>query len=295
MSLSRVGLIVLVIGTAIAGSYFSITNPLKLGGKTPDIAIFNSSNELKKQHNLLTAKSPLEIIQEGTTQPSQGGLLANINGANLTNQITDTISNFLIGRITEKNSEGPTIQNGESNIAVPNEDEIHKLIEEQIGGPTSTEKAGGDVYHPKVLEAKLTIIHNASKSAQINYVNNLIRIARENSKTTPASDAQAISDFLEKKNTGTARELANMYGSIAIEYTKIAIPANWSTLHKQVLSYYFTAGSMWQDIANYEQDPAQAAVTVRELPMLQQAGLGITELIWKEMQKNSISFDELTI
>lgn len=294
MPLSRVGLVVLVIGTAIAGSYFSITNPLKLGEKTPASAILGSSNEVKKQGSLLTPKSPLEIAEGSATQPAQEGFFANASANNLTNQITETISNFLIGRITEKNGDGPTIQDGKSNIAVPNEEEINKLIEEQIGGPSSTEK-DENTYHPKVLEAKLTIINKASKSAQIDYVNSLIRIVKKHSEASRTNDAQAISDFLEKKNTGTARELANMYGKIAVEYAALAIPANWSTLHKQVLSYYFTAESMWQDIANYEQDPAQAAITVRELPILQQAGLGITELIWREMQKNKISFDELTL
>lgn len=294
MPLSRVGLVVLVVGTAIAGSYFSITNPLKLGEKTPAAAILGSSNEVKKPGNLLTSKAPLEIAEEGPAQPAQKGFFASAGASNLTNQITETISNFLIGRITEKNSEGPIVQDGKSNIAVPSEDEINKLIEEQIGGPSSAGKEE-DAYHPKVLEAKLKVTNNASKSAQIDYVNSLIRIVKKHSEASRTNDAQAISDFLEKKNTGTARELANMYGKIAVEYTTIAIPANWNTLHKQVLSYYFTAESMWQDIANYEQDPAQAAITVRELPMLQQAGLGITELIWREMQKNRISFDELTM
>lgn len=295
MPLSRVGLIVLVIGTAVAGSYFSITNPLKLGEKTPATAILGSSNEAKKQGNLLTPKSPLEIAEESTTPPTQKGLLANIGGTNLTNQITETLSNFLIEGIMEKNGDGPVMQDGKNSIVAPNEQDIANLInlDAEFFAKTENTTTQERVYHPKVYETILNITTDTSKTTQKKYMGTLLEIGKTHSETITKTDNEILNELLKLSDATSAKRLADMYGDIVSKYITLSIPANWVATHKEILSYYFTAQAIWQDIANYHTDPLRALAALQALETLQIAAKGIPELIIREMAKNGIGIDNL--
>lgn len=282
MSLSRIALVVLIIGVAVAASYFIITNPLKMGVSSAQQTANPTPDSSLVQGAKLLTKSVLNIFDSS----DQNSSLVDVQSNTSLDNVTDYFAQSIAEQIRAKNSAGLTKKDdGSPAILAPTDEDIQKQVASVFSDENNQTALG--VYHPKVYEKKLSINQDASRAKQEKYIADITNIIKGISNL-PVTDEVALQEITEKKDPSSAKQLASAYGEIGDNLAQITVPTNWLFVHKAILSHFYSAQSIWENIANFENDPLQAIVSTQELKTLAQSAQGIPELIGQEMLKNGL-------
>lgn len=284
----RVAFFVSVIGTALAVSYFFILAPENSGfaavKSQEDASLLNSLKDSTK----LVVKNALDII---SPEGNSGNSLGSLSEAT-TNNLTDYFVKIITEQIKEKNSSGLTKkEDGSLAILAPSDESIEKQLGELFAGELPPVSGSEPLYHPRVNETKLQITSDTSNAAQLQYVKNFVKLTRELSQKYPL-DINAIIKEIEEKEDGTsARRVATIQEEMATRYAQLSVPKNWADFQKAVLSHYFAAHDVWQNISNFKNDPLQALLSLQELELIQQSELGIIVLLEQEVSKYGLNYN----
>lgn len=160
---------------------------------------------------------------------------------------------------------------------------IEDFLDENISQKNNTNK-----LHPRVYSAKYTISEDVSKEAQLRYLEQLSKISQEKSKRMQNTSADILAEVTQSKNGDAAAKAAGVYGDIADAYGHMVVPRNWVEFHKKLLTHFYSAQSVYDAIAKFEQDPMKAYLAIQTLPELDRSSLAIQTLVAQGMKQNNL-------
>ena len=273
----------LVIGAALFASYFIISFSSKeasaenTSGETRTL-----TSEIKRGTELLT-KSVLSILHPDSDSADN----ENAAEGTVPDNLTDYLAKVIAGQIQDKNKSGPTRnEDGTSAILVPGEENLANMFDALSENEAIPSQPA---YHPKVAAAKFLISKDTSKLSQEKYVQKYVAVLNQIANNLPKPEEAILQDISEKKDPASALQFASLLGTGAESYAQMQVPENWVSFHKGVLSHFYSAKDIWMGIANFQADPVQALVSLKEIPLLSQSAAGLQIKFNEQLMANGLS------
>lgn len=284
----KISVIILVLAAGLAGSYFIIEN----SAPAADI-----KQEITEKDGKPPIENPIQWVEENVKDVlSKMGELNQLGLSDKPtldiqpeNNFTQAFSQMIFEQIKSKNEQGLTEKDGQTAIFAPNEETISQEWLDKFLTVNSSDNSSGP-YHPKVNEKKFKISQDVSPVKQIQYIKNLESISQKHFAGFNKTSNDVLNEIAEKKDSSSAIQLANIYKTIADDSYQVVIPSNWVDFHKALLSHFYSAQSLWDSIANFENDPLRAYLAAQFTSNLEESAKGIQVLMAREMSKNNLSF-----
>ena len=282
----KIAAIILVLGAGLAGSYFIIEN----SAPAADV-----KQEITEKDGKPPIENPIQWVEKNVKDVlSKMGELNQLGSSDKPtsdtqpeNNFTQTFSQMIFEQIKSKNEQGLTEKDGQTAIFAPNEETISQEWLDKFLSANSPGKPFGP-YHPKVDEKKFKISQDVSSDNQIRYIKELENITQKNLVSFNKTSMEVLNEIAEKSDSSSAKQLAEIYETMAEDYYKVDVPVNWIDFHKAVLSHFYSAQSMWTAVANFQDDPLKAYLAAQFISNLEDSATGLQVLLAQGIQKNNL-------
>lgn len=253
----------MVIGAGLLGSYWIIKDAKKTTGETAGFSLADAVKPggtlfkyvEKAVQDLQGAK---EIIgnENLNTQPLRG------NPDNL----TEMLAKIIAGKILEENKDGLIkTGTGEPKLLMPNEQALLQELTVQL---TNLNTGSLNLNQP-INESDLKISHDNSKEAQIKYLEDIKKISETNfGKLNNKTAIDLLKEASITGNTSSLNNLVNVYKLIVNDYLHTEFPSSWLSFHKQVITHFQNATTIYQVLADFQNDPIKAYLAIEMVDQL---------------------------
>jgi len=281
----KISAIILILGAGLIGSYFIVKNSAPVAGTIKGLAEKNNESPVKNpiqwvEENVLNKLGELSKIGLGDKSASDNQPEKNF---------TQAFSQMIFEQIKSKNEQGLTEKDGEAAISAPNENFLSQELFDKFLSQSSSNNSSG-LYHPKVDEKKFKISQDISSANQIQYIKNLESISQKHLAGFNKTSSDILNEIVEKKDASSAKQLADIYKSIADDSYQIVVPTNWVDFHKAFLSHFYSSQSLWEAIADFQNDTLRTYLAAQFISDLEDSAKGLQVLLAEGMLKNNLKF-----
>ena len=251
-----------------------------------------NQENLSEKTNELLAQNPIQWLKDGVlnkvNELSQSVSVDNQLSSQTNDNFTESFSQMVFNELKSRNQNGLTQKNGQPAIFAPNEDIVSQNLGKFLSDKSTNAPPG--LYHPKVDEKKFKISQDISKDNQIKYLKALEVISQNRLGDFNKTSDEILNEIVEKNDASLAIQLADIYGKIADDYYQVSIPINWVDFHKITMSHFYSSQSLWQEIADFQNDPLKAYLATQFISNVQNSAKGVQALLSRGILKNNLSF-----
>ena len=199
------------------------------------------------------------------------------------NNLTEKFSQDIFKKIQAANSNGPAQKDGQSALAMPDAEKITQEIIQQSTADFDIAK-----IFPGIGPDNIKISQDVSAENQQRYLKEIDNISKKNFLGFNKQSTDILNEIMEKQDASSAQKLVQIYGNIIDDYYRIEVPTNWLKSHQIAISYFYGAKKIYENIADFKQDPLEAYLAAKTLPALEQAALGLQIITADEAEKNRL-------
>lgn len=231
MNKLKIGTAIVVIILALSGAYLIISKG-KEAASAPALPTIIEEN------------NPVAMVKIPTTNPT------------VTKNLTDIITNKIGEDIAAKNAEGGLITPGGNQF-------IAASKPEQMAGDLIAEAQKNfdpEILRPKIEEKDLKITSDNTKEGFAKYFDSLNQIVAAASKKIPAGFINP-----EKISVNDFKTTALIYGDFAQSLYELNVPSELTDIYKKQLELTVFKKNILEKVANAEQDPLTAIISIDSL------------------------------
>lgn len=278
----KIAVITLIISGGLLGSYWIIKDAKQTTGET---AGFSFEEAIKPGGTLFkyveeTVQEIKENIENKTTNYLE---LNNQIPKNSSANLTEIIAQIVAGKILEENKGGfAKTEEGEPKLSMPDDETLIQELTDQL---TNLDTNLLNLGQP-ISETNLKISQNNSQEAQIKYIENIQQITKTNfDKLNGKSALDILSATPITGNVSSLENLVDVYKSTINDYFKLETPSNWLNFHKQAITYFQNASTIYQTLADFQNDPVKAYLAFGMVEQLINNAESIQDLLNQKIKK----------
>jgi len=241
MKTLKSGLIVLVVIAFLVGAYFA-TNPGR-----------QSSSSAKNSPNIKLSSLNQIVNTDSSSNQTSNNAAYNFNDKN---NLTKVIGENVFNKIKEQ-------EETNSDFSLPSLDV--NAVSRQIAADSLKSFKEDQLNFGKITidDKDLKISYDNSPQGKGQYLQATAEIIQKNSNDLYGNPMKAVSDAVNSGDISKIKFLADTYRAIFSAFLNTPVPSDWIGIHKEYLVLLKKSESVYQGIADFQNDPVKAYLLIQ--------------------------------
>lgn len=258
MNKSKIFVVILILGAGIIGSYLIIRN-----AEPKNLSAENSEKKSEPAPQESLSGKPFKF-------PENNSLSLGKN--NLTQALGETF--FDVVNSPETLEE---IRNG----IVTDPD----FLSSQVANDLMSKKMADLNFVSEISDREIKISKDTSLEAKKKYLEEATKIVQKDFGDFNKNYFQVVIDVYQKVDVSSAARLTEIYKKLAADFSELPVPADWVSIHKEIIINYKNSGVVYSAMANYPTDPIKGYLALEAVDKVANKAVALQSELVKTVER----------